>query len=167
MTFNSAFFKCYQVFKKLALGDYKWMSYNELANMSNSFGRGLRLLGQAPGSKIAIYAETRAEWMMSCLGAFSQVRIHYKFFVINSTSLISTFSEYPCLYCLHQSWRWCRCSCFEWNCSQCSGHFSWLVTKVQGDVEEPSRNQDHYLHGRPTSKDMYSWIQIWCQHCWI
>ena len=54
------------------------MSYNELANMSNSFGRGLRLLGQAPGSKIAIYAETRAEWMMSCLGAFSQVRILYK-----------------------------------------------------------------------------------------
>ena len=61
------------MFKKLALGDYKWMSYNELAKTSNSFGRGLRLLGQAPGSRIAIYAETRAEWMMSCLGAFSQV----------------------------------------------------------------------------------------------
>ena len=25
-----------------------------------------------PGSKISMYAETRAEWMISCLGAFSQ-----------------------------------------------------------------------------------------------
>ena len=65
----------FQVFKKLALGDYKWISYNELSNISNSFGRGLRLLGQSPGTSIAIYAETRAEWMMSCLGAFSQVHI--------------------------------------------------------------------------------------------
>merc|ERR1712038_2205778 len=58
--------------KKLALGDYKWISYNQLAATAESFGRGLRLLGQEPGTSIAIYAETRAEWMMSCLGAFSQ-----------------------------------------------------------------------------------------------
>ena len=106
MTFNPAFFECYQVFKKLALGDYKWMSYNELANMSNSFGRGLRLLGQAPGSKIAIYAETRAEWMMSCLGAFSQVRILYECLVNEVNNFDFHFlSEYSCLYCLHQSQR--------------------------------------------------------------
>ena len=63
-----------QVFKKLALGDYGWISYNELSAVSENFGRGLRLLGQSPGTSIAIYAETRAEWMMSCLGAFSQVQ---------------------------------------------------------------------------------------------
>lgn len=61
-----------KVFKKLALGDYKWITYNELKATADSFGRGLRLLGQEPKSSIAIYAETRAEWMMSCLGAFSQ-----------------------------------------------------------------------------------------------
>ena len=62
----------FQVFKKLGLGDYKWISYDELAATAQAFGRGLRLLGQKPGTSIAIYAETRAEWMMSCLGAFSQ-----------------------------------------------------------------------------------------------
>jgi len=61
-----------KVFKKLELGDYRWISYNQLAATAESFGRGLRLLGQEPGTSIAIYAETRAEWMMSCLGAFSQ-----------------------------------------------------------------------------------------------
>ena len=59
-----------KVFKKLELGDYRWISYNQLAATAESFGRGLRLLGQEPGTSIAIYAETRAEWMMSCLGAF-------------------------------------------------------------------------------------------------
>lgn len=61
-----------KVFKKLALGDYKWINYNQLATTVESFGRGLRRLGQEPGTSIAIYGETRAEWIISCLGAFSQ-----------------------------------------------------------------------------------------------
>ena len=40
-----------------------------------SFGAGLRFcLHQKAGDLITMYAETRAEWMISCLGAFSQVR---------------------------------------------------------------------------------------------
>ena len=40
-----------------------------------SFGAGLRFcLYQKAGDLITMYAETRAEWMISCLGAFSQVR---------------------------------------------------------------------------------------------
>lgn len=61
-----------KLFKKLALGDYKWLSYNQVADRALAFGRGLRALGQMPRSAIAMYGETRAEWMMSCLGAFSQ-----------------------------------------------------------------------------------------------
>ena len=63
-----------KVFKKLALGDYEWMTYNMVHASALSFGAGLRFhLGQKPKSLITIYSETRAEWMMSCLGAFSQV----------------------------------------------------------------------------------------------
>ena len=61
-----------KLFKKLALGDYNWLTYEEVADRAHDFGRGLRALGQSSGSSIAMYAETRAEWMMSCLGAFSQ-----------------------------------------------------------------------------------------------
>ena len=65
------------MFKKLALGDYEWMTYNMVHASALSFGAGLRFhLGQKPKSLITIYSETRAEWMMSCLGAFSQVRCY-------------------------------------------------------------------------------------------
>ena len=67
-----------KVFKKLALGDYEWMTYNMVHASALSFGAGLRFhLGQKPKSLITIYSETRAEWMMSCLGAFSQVFISF------------------------------------------------------------------------------------------
>ena len=66
-----------KVFTKLALGEYEWMSYNMAHASVVSFGAGLRFhLKQHPGSLITMYAETRAEWMISCLGAFSQVRSH-------------------------------------------------------------------------------------------
>eukprot|EP00091_Calanus_sinicus_P002707 TRINITY_DN12796_c0_g1_i2.p2 TRINITY_DN12796_c0_g1~~TRINITY_DN12796_c0_g1_i2.p2 ORF type:complete len:308 (-),score=94.80 TRINITY_DN12796_c0_g1_i2:980-1867(-) len=61
-----------KVFKKLNLGEYEWMNYTKAHEISTQFGSGLRKLGQEPKMPIAIYAETKAEWMMSALGAFSQ-----------------------------------------------------------------------------------------------
>ena len=61
-----------KVFKKLNLGDYEWINYREAYNISSKFGRGLRALGQQPRTPVAIYAETRAEWILGALGAFSQ-----------------------------------------------------------------------------------------------
>lgn len=61
-----------KIFKKLSLGDYEWMTFKMVHASSVSFGAGLRKLGVLPGDRIAIFAETRAEWMISCLGAFSQ-----------------------------------------------------------------------------------------------
>lgn len=61
-----------KMFKKLSLGSYRWISYNEAHVISSHFGKGLRVLGELPKTPIAIYAETRAEWIMSAFGAFSQ-----------------------------------------------------------------------------------------------
>jgi len=61
-----------KVFRKLNLGNYEWMSYKEAHDTSTKFGSGLRVLGQEPKKPIAIYAETRAEWILAALGAFSQ-----------------------------------------------------------------------------------------------
>jgi len=61
-----------KVFKKLSLGSYRWISYDETHRISTAFGKGLRELGALPRTPIAIYAETRAEWLMSAFGAFSQ-----------------------------------------------------------------------------------------------
>ena len=47
------------IFKKLLLGDYRWMSYEDADNIADDLGRGLRLLGQAPGSNVCMFADTR------------------------------------------------------------------------------------------------------------
>jgi len=61
-----------KVFKKLSLGSYRWISYNEAHSISTNLGRGLRLLGQSRETPIAIFAETRAEWIMFAFGSFAQ-----------------------------------------------------------------------------------------------
>ncbi|KAF3838065.1 hypothetical protein F7725_009833 [Dissostichus mawsoni] len=59
-----------KVFKKLILGDYKWLSYNEVDSIVSEFGSGLAALGQQPKSSIAIFCETRAEWMITAQACF-------------------------------------------------------------------------------------------------
>ncbi|XP_051933443.1 long-chain-fatty-acid--CoA ligase 4 isoform X2 [Hippocampus zosterae] len=59
-----------KVFKKLILGDYKWLSYNQIDSLVSQFGSGLAALGQQPKSTIAIFCETRAEWMITAQTCF-------------------------------------------------------------------------------------------------
>lgn len=59
-----------KVFKKLILGDYKWITYEEMDVEVNLFGSGLAALGQQPRNTIAIFCETRAEWMITAQSCF-------------------------------------------------------------------------------------------------
>jgi len=61
-----------KMFKKLELGDYRWMTYEEVDTMADNFGRGLRVLGQQPNENICLYADTRAEWMVAAQASFKQ-----------------------------------------------------------------------------------------------
>ena len=61
-----------KMFKKYQLGDYRWISYEDLDSTSDYFGRGLRSLGLNPRDRICIFADTRAEWMISAQAAFKQ-----------------------------------------------------------------------------------------------
>jgi len=61
-----------KIFTKLDLGDYRWLSYDEVDNLVDSFGRGLRSLGQKPGDKLCLFADTRMEWMVSAQASFRQ-----------------------------------------------------------------------------------------------
>ena len=132
-----------KVFTKLALGEYEWMSYNVVHASVLSFGAGLRFcLHQKAGDLITMYAETRAEWMISCLGAFSQVR--------NSVILLSCPSlnnhlridealtdmtnifllEHCCCNSLYKSWRWCRSARNQRNKNFCRGDKSRIASKT-------------------------------------
>uniref|UniRef100_A0A671MU73 long-chain-fatty-acid--CoA ligase n=1 Tax=Sinocyclocheilus anshuiensis TaxID=1608454 RepID=A0A671MU73_9TELE len=59
-----------KVFKKLILGNYKWVSYEEMDIQVSQFGSGLSALGQQPKNTIAIFCETRAEWMITAQTCF-------------------------------------------------------------------------------------------------
>ncbi|XP_056295333.1 long-chain-fatty-acid--CoA ligase 4 [Pseudoliparis swirei] len=59
-----------KVFKKLILGDYRWLSFDEVDSAVSRFGSGLAALGQQPKSSIAIFCETRAEWMITAQACF-------------------------------------------------------------------------------------------------
>lgn len=61
-----------RVFKKYNMGIYKWRTFSDVERLATNFGRGLRELGQEPLKNIVIFAETRAEWMISAHGCFKQ-----------------------------------------------------------------------------------------------
>uniref|UniRef100_A0A8C7J8A5 long-chain-fatty-acid--CoA ligase n=1 Tax=Oncorhynchus kisutch TaxID=8019 RepID=A0A8C7J8A5_ONCKI len=59
-----------KIFKKLILGEYRWLSYDEVDQIISHLGSGLAALGQQPKSTIAIFCETRAEWMITAQACF-------------------------------------------------------------------------------------------------
>ncbi|KAL7842397.1 hypothetical protein SRHO_G00240860 [Serrasalmus rhombeus] len=59
-----------KVFKKVILGEYNWLSYEEVFKLAQRFGSGLAALGQKPLCNIAIFCETRAEWLIAAQACF-------------------------------------------------------------------------------------------------
>lgn len=62
---NSLFFPL-----KLILGNYRWLSYEEVNENITCLGNGLTALGLTPKSTVVIFCETRAEWMIVALTCF-------------------------------------------------------------------------------------------------
>ena len=48
------------------------MSYEEADTISSNVGRGLRVLGQEANKPLCVFADTRAEWMLSAQACFRQ-----------------------------------------------------------------------------------------------
>lgn len=59
-----------KVFKKVILGDYNWLSYEDTFCLAQRLGSGLAALGQKPLCNIAIFCETRAEWIITAQACF-------------------------------------------------------------------------------------------------
>ncbi|XP_053341832.1 long-chain-fatty-acid--CoA ligase 4b [Clarias gariepinus] len=71
-----------KVFQKLVLGEYKWKSYVEVEQEVNRLGSGLAALGQRSRSSIAIFCETREEWMITAQACF---RFNYPLVTLYAT----------------------------------------------------------------------------------
>ncbi|KAI4898006.1 hypothetical protein NFI96_017487, partial [Prochilodus magdalenae] len=59
-----------KMFKKVILGEYQWMTYGQAYRAAGVFGSGLAALGQKPCKNIAIFCETRAEWIIAAQACF-------------------------------------------------------------------------------------------------
>lgn len=57
-------------FHQVILGHYNWLSYEDVFIRALHFGSGLEVLGQKPKTNIAIFCETRAEWMIAAQACF-------------------------------------------------------------------------------------------------
>ncbi|XP_023240362.1 long-chain-fatty-acid--CoA ligase 4-like [Centruroides sculpturatus] len=53
-----------KIFKKMILGDYKWLTLREADRRVNDLALGLRKIGLNPGDRVVILAETRIEWLL-------------------------------------------------------------------------------------------------------
>uniref|UniRef100_A0A669ER90 long-chain-fatty-acid--CoA ligase n=1 Tax=Oreochromis niloticus TaxID=8128 RepID=A0A669ER90_ORENI len=60
-----------KVFKKVFLGEYRWLSYKDTLTAATHLGSGLAALGQRPKTNIAIFCETRAEWIIAAQACFT------------------------------------------------------------------------------------------------
>ncbi|CAM4719901.1 long-chain-fatty-acid--CoA ligase 4 isoform X2 [Lepidochelys kempii] len=84
-----------KVFKKLILGNYRWLNYEDINQKVNNFGRGLAAQGLKPKSSIAIFCETRVEWMIAAQTCFK-----YNFPLV---TLYATLGEEAVTYGLNES----------------------------------------------------------------
>lgn len=55
---------------QVILGNYDWLSYEEAYQAAKCFGSGLAALNQKPHCNIAIFCETRAEWIVTAQACF-------------------------------------------------------------------------------------------------
>lgn len=54
----------------MVLGEYRWLSYEEVLKAASQLGSGMASLGQRPKNNIAIFCETRAEWLIAAQACF-------------------------------------------------------------------------------------------------
>ena len=58
------------LFSQVVMGEYEWATYGSVFTRLCNFGKGLFTLGLEAGSMLAIYSETRADWMVAAQACF-------------------------------------------------------------------------------------------------
>ena len=59
-----------RVFKKFILGEYKWLSYDSAYDHAKRISSGIQALGVQQKEYVIIFAETKAEWMITAQACF-------------------------------------------------------------------------------------------------
>lgn len=59
-----------RAFEKVTLGHYEWTTYGQAFRSADDFASGLVAIGHEKGERVAIFAETRAEWFLALQACF-------------------------------------------------------------------------------------------------
>lgn len=89
-----------KIMKKFELGEYKWLSYSDTDLIAKNLASGFASLGINPKGKVAIFAETRQEWLLASMGAFKRnLKIVTVFTTLSDAGVVHALSETqaPCL----------------------------------------------------------------------
>lgn len=82
-------------FEKVELGPYQWQTFEQYARRVASVASGLQLSGVAPGSLVAIYMETKAEWRIAAHALWSMG--------CTVVTVYATLGEEGVLHCLQET----------------------------------------------------------------
>jgi len=61
-----------KLMKKYELGDYNWKTYAQVDEIAANLASGFASIGIQPKAKVAIFAETRMEWLITAMAAFKR-----------------------------------------------------------------------------------------------
>lgn len=84
-----------KIFKKAILGKYNWLTYNTVSQRASNLGRGLISIGAKPRKNILLFAETRADWMVTLQCCFR--------YNIPVVTLYATLGEEAIVYGINES----------------------------------------------------------------
>jgi len=79
-------------FEKVHLGDYEWKTYGEVFACVCNFASGIMKLGHSVDSRVAIFSDTRAEWLIA-LQVNSFISFNHSIFFWFNCSAFTHFNE--------------------------------------------------------------------------
>ncbi|KAH9375906.1 hypothetical protein HPB48_012546 [Haemaphysalis longicornis] len=83
-----------KVVKKLVLGDYEWLTFEEVDRKIDATARGLLSIGAKPGHFLAIFAETRVEWFLTAQACFrTNTPVVTLYVTLSNDALVSAVNE--------------------------------------------------------------------------
>ncbi|OQR79866.1 long-chain-fatty-acid--CoA ligase 4-like [Tropilaelaps mercedesae] len=83
-----------RVFKKYTLGEYRWLRYREVNEKIDLIAAGLLQTGIKPRQNLAIFAETRLEWMLTAQALLrNNIRLVTLYATLGKSGLIHGINE--------------------------------------------------------------------------
>ena len=130
-----------KVFRKYELGDFSWRTFAEFAAEARAVAGSMRRLGLGAGSRIAILAETRAEWMITAYACFlNNVALVTLYTNLGNSSLEHALNETEVAFVVCSMETLAKVKAVRPNCPKLNNII--LMSSVSPEVKSASAKRD-------------------------